>query len=224
MKSNKIFTLIELLVVIAVIAILASMLLPALNKARRTAKAAACVSNLKQMGVAASAYAGNYDSFPTISFNPWATNMNYWQGQLAKYLGYGGDPDSDFVYAPGNYTADQAYPDRTLKVFQCPETFSVLNLSCWNGSYGINRYLWTTVVPKHYMPIKQIKKPSSTFHIMDCEYFRVGDGDIAQRWRTCHGKGKNVLFADAHVQKYNDPSLSWLADDLWGDTAWIWFR
>ena len=61
MKKN--FTLIELLVVIAIIAILAGMLLPALNNARKSGKRADCVGKRKQIGLIVQQYAQDYDGY-----------------------------------------------------------------------------------------------------------------------------------------------------------------
>jgi prepilin-type N-terminal cleavage/methylation domain-containing protein len=72
-RLNSGFTLIELLVVIAVTAILASLLLPSLSRAKLSAEAAVCKSNLRQVGLGLQMYLGDFHSYPSwiyITRNP----------------------------------------------------------------------------------------------------------------------------------------------------------
>jgi prepilin-type N-terminal cleavage/methylation domain-containing protein len=64
--SRRRFTLVELITVVAIVAILASLLLPALARARRSAYQVVCASNLKQIGVAFELYAGDHGDYEHI--------------------------------------------------------------------------------------------------------------------------------------------------------------
>ena len=88
MKTNglKGFTLIELLVVISIIALLVGLLLPALGGARDAARSAACLSNLRQAGVAANSYSSSYRDWIA------GPNTSGWEMNNASFSAYTNDP------------------------------------------------------------------------------------------------------------------------------------
>lgn len=99
--SRRGFTLIELLIVIAIIALLVGILLPALGKARQSAKAAACQSNTRQMGLAMTQYAGTWrDWYPVMPRPPAYSNPAYMDGQFV----YGGVAGLFSLYQLGDAT------------------------------------------------------------------------------------------------------------------------
>jgi prepilin-type N-terminal cleavage/methylation domain-containing protein/prepilin-type processing-associated H-X9-DG protein len=84
-KFFQAFTLIELLVVIAIIAILAAMLLPALSKAKQKAKQAACISNMRQIGIALVMYVGDFNQYPGCLQT--ANGTYVWQPRILSFMG-----------------------------------------------------------------------------------------------------------------------------------------
>ena len=135
-RYSRQFTLIELLIVIAIIAILAAMLLPALQSARRTAKMAQCTSNCKQFAQSNHLYASSFNAYVTPI--AWADRVNIWPAILWNQIGGAAEmPYSNYKSSKDKW----AKSVMTTKLFECPadEYSKGVNLDMPKLSYGINR-------------------------------------------------------------------------------------
>ena len=205
MKKSE-FTLIELLVVIAIIAILAGMLLPALNNAREKGRSSQCVNNLKQLSMDIMEYTDTNDSwFVPVYWNP---TSPWWGGYLAN-AGIGA-----FARAKAN---NSHWSEKGGHTFHCPsERKHGMNVGARGGDYYAD-YGMNTHVRKYQIsavnqwPRASILKQSASLRMLLADsnpnvsgFFRLSNAANLtnnMKFSDRHGAGFNASFEDGHVEQ-----------------------
>lgn len=200
MKSIT-FTLVELLVVIAVIAILASLMLPALNKARDVAKSINCINNEKQIGLLSMQYTNDYSDYivPANARNPTSNNIvnNVWVG-----------PE---LFWAETLAAQYLQSDKRFRaLFSCPAMAKPFGgtTNYPYTHYGIcsrnSGSLLSSATFGSLKRIHQVKNPSMKILTADFNRTNAFDIDDKIRFYLRHNKFMvNALMLDGSARSYN---------------------
>ncbi len=213
--SGKNFTLIELLVVVAIIAILAGMLLPALNQARQKAQTVSCLNNMKSISVASVMYMGDYQGYLP------AANI----GGLAYFPSEPLRGEYPFAYAMYRYLNMRYQWNQKLGIWgfsknnplQCPADVQHLEkFGEWHYySYMTNYYTdWRNSAPQLQRP-ERMKLPSTFIYVAEgyldnttSKSFSFGVNNypfkssaaLSAGYVDCrHNNSSNILWMDMHV-------------------------
>ncbi len=211
MRRSNAFTLIELLVVIAIIAILAAILFPVLAQAREKARATVCLSQAKQIGLAARMYSEDYD-------------------EVWVMFSYGVETDDATSYSNGwgqgyglvDWELSLQPYIKNRNIFVCPNESYYLYYELWPGGQSHppdpsntdpacpgcakSSWIWNDIQPGSW-PAAQVVDP--TFNVNTHSGY-VQSADPGAYW-------DGDPIADAAIQ--NPSGSIWIADAIWTDMS-----
>lgn len=205
-QNRQAFTLIELLVVISIVALLIAILLPALAKARMSADAVRCSSQLRQVGLIIETYTSDYRNYLSAAKVPYALPSSGWDAYWYSVYLYHSNPRD------GGYA--QYVSQLRASIFTCP---TVLKQDIWSKNepgYAQNTFFVTKLILlpaglntyqnriKTFLRQDTLIAPSKQLAISEraLEWQFEEQGDYYDLDYQRHLGAANFLFFDGHVK------------------------